>query len=124
MYVIKSNNNCNNNCQLIKSPVSTKEKLPKKNKKLNPFPKNRTPSAKTLKKNKSPNNNTCEDSGFKVMINKKSVSNKNINLLIKQNKMSNTISLQKDYNNLFLQGNNKIYINAAEKINTSITSSK
>ena len=44
--------------------------------------------------------------------------------MIKQNKMSNTISLQKDYNNLFLQGNNKIYINAAEKINTSITSSK
>ena len=124
MYVIKSNNNCNNNCQLIKSPVSTKEKLPKKNKKLNPFPKNRTPSAKTLKKNKSPNNNTCEDSGFKVMINKKSVSNKNINLFIKQNNKNNTISLQKDYNNLFLQGSNKIYINAAEKINTSITSSK
>ena len=107
-----------------KGPCNEKQKLPKKNKKLNPFPKNRTPSAKTLKKNKSPNNNTCEDSGFKVMINKKSVSNKNIYLLIKQNKISNTISLQKDYNNLFLQGSNKIYINAAEKINTSITSSK
>ena len=109
-----------------KGPCNEKQKLPKKNKKLNPFPKNRTPSAKTLKKNNnSPNNNNnCEDSGLKVKINKKSVSNKNIYLLIKQNKMSNTISLQKDYNNLFLQGNNKIYINAAEKINTSITSSK
>ena len=121
IYIIKANN-----CQMNKGPCNEKQKLPKKNKKLNPFPKNRTPSAKTLKKNNnSPNNNNnCEDSGLKVKINKKSVSNKNINLLIKQNKMSNTISLQKDYNNLFLQGNNKIYINAAEKINTSITSSK
>ena len=121
IYIIKANN-----CQMNKGPCNEKQKLPKKNKKLNPFPKNRTPSAKTLKKNNnSPNNNNnCEDSGLKVKINKKSVSNKNIYLLIKQNKMSNTISLQKDYNNLFLQGNNKIYINAAEKINTSITSSK
>jgi len=34
-----------------KGPCNEKQKLPKKNKKLNPFPKNRTPSAKTLKKN-------------------------------------------------------------------------
>ena len=45
---------------------------------------------------------------------------------MKQNNKTNAISLQKDYNNLlYLQGNsNKIYINAAEKINTSVTSSK
>ena len=47
-----------------KGPWKKKKKLPKKNKKLNPFPKNRTPSAKTLKKNNnSPNNNNnWEDS--------------------------------------------------------------
>ena len=45
IYIIKANN-----CQMNKGPYNEKQKLPKKNKKLNPFPKNRTPSAKTLKK--------------------------------------------------------------------------
>ena len=103
-----------------------------KNKKLQPVPKNRTPSAKTLKaKNNSPISNThaninynCEEFCYKSKTSKKSISNKNINFFLKQNAKSNTISLQKDFNNLYSQGNNRIYINAAEKINTSISSSK
>ena len=123
IYIIKTNN-----CQGNKVICNEKEKIVSKNKKLAPFSKNRTPSAKALKAN-SPNNNincNCDEFCYKAKTNKKSVSNKNINLFMKQNNKTNAISLQKDYNNLlYLQGNsNKIYINAAEKINTSVTSSK
>ena len=123
IYIIKTNN-----CQGNKVICNEKEKIVSKNKKLAPFSKNRTPSAKALKAN-SPNNNincNCDEFCYKAKTNKKSVSNKNINLFMKQNNKTNAISLQKDYNNLlYLQGNsNKIYINAAEKVNTSVTSSK
>ena len=56
--------------------------------------------------------NNCEEFNFKARSNKKSISNKNINFVVKPNIKGN------------IQGNNKIYINAAEKINTSVTSSK
>ena len=132
-----NNNNVNGNIYIIKANnfqgnkviiCNEKEKIVSKNKKLAPFSKNRTPSAKTLKAN-SPNNNincNCEELCYKAKTNKKSVSNKNINLFMKPNNKTNSISLQKDYNNLlYLQGNsNKIYINAAEKINTSVASIK
>ena len=131
-------NNINSNIFIIKSSnlndnkIILNEKFMPKNKKLQPVPKNRTPSAKTLKaKNNSPISNThaninynCEEFCYKSKTSKKSISNKNINFFLKQNAKSNTISLQKDFNNLYSQGNNRIYINAAEKINTSISSSK
>ena len=40
-----------------KGQYNEKQKLPKKNKKLNPFTKNRTHSAKNLKKNNNSQNN-------------------------------------------------------------------
>ena len=126
IYIIKTNN-----CQANKIICNEKEKIPTKNKKLNPVSKNRTPSAKALKPS-SPinhsNNNVncyCEEFCYKAKTNKKSVSNKNITLLLKQNGKSNTIILQREYNNIFMPGNNnRIYINAAEKVNTSNTSFK
>jgi hypothetical protein len=135
---INNINNINGNIFIIRSSnfhdnkVILNEKLIPKNKKLQPVPKNRTPSAKTLKgKNNSPISNAqvninynCEDFFYKSKTSKKSVSNKNMNFFLRQNIKSNTISLQKDFNNLYSQGNNRIYINAAEKINTSISSSK
>ena len=117
------NNNINSNIYVIKPKVSEKDIIMAKNKKLLPFSKNRTPSAKTLKKNNNNSpinnnnsnintNNNCEEFNFKARSNKKSISNKNINFFVKPNIKGN------------IQGNNKIYINAAEKINTSVTSSK
>ena len=119
-----NNNNINSNIYVIKPKVSEKDIIMAKNKKLLPFSKNRTPSAKTLKKNNNNSpinnnnsninntNNNCEEFNFKARSNKKSISNKNINFVVKPNIKGN------------IQGNNKIYINAAEKINTSVTSSK
>ena len=118
-----NNNNINSNIYVIKPKVSEKDIIMAKNKKLLPFSKNRTPSAKTLKKNNNNSpinnnnsnintNNNCEEFNFKARSNKKSISNKNINFFVKPNIKGN------------IQGNNKIYINAAEKINTSVTSSK
>ena len=123
LYVIKTNN-----CQINKVSCNEKEKIVIKNRKLVPCgnSKNRTPSAKTLKAN-SPNNkinNNCEEFCYKAKTSKKSVSNKNINFFIKQNNKTNSICLQKDYNNYYNQGNNRIYINAAEKTNTSTASNK
>ena len=139
-----NSNNINNNLFVIKANngqinkvicgEKDKEKIFLKNKKLNPVPKNRTPSAKAPKGNSnSPvnhgNNNNmnsnCEEFFYKAKTSKKSISNKNINYIFKQSQnKSNMISLQKDYNNnIFAQGSNKIYINA-EKTNTSIASSK
>ena len=118
------NNNINSNIYVIKPKISEKDIIMAKNKKLLPFSKNRTPSAKTLKKNNNNSpinnnnsninntNNNCEEFNFKARSNKKSISNKNINFFVKPNIKGN------------IQGNNKIYINAAEKINTSVTSSK
>ena len=117
------NNNINSNIYVIKPKISEKDIIMAKNKKLLPFSKNRTPSAKTLKKNNNNSpinnnnsnintNNNCEEFTFKARSNKKSISNKNINFVVKPNIKGN------------IQGNNKIYINAAEKINTSVTSSK
>ena len=117
------NNNINSNIYVIKPKISEKDIIMAKNKKLLPFSKNRTPSAKTLKKNNNNSpinnnnsnintNNNCEEFNFKARSNKKSISNKNINFVVKPNIKGN------------IQGNNKIYINAAEKINTSVTSSK
>ena len=119
-----NNNNINSNIYVIKPKISEKDIIMAKNKKLLPFSKNRTPSAKTLKKNNNNSpinnnnsninntNNNCEEFNFKARSNKKSISNKNINFFVKPNIKGN------------IQGNNKIYINAAEKINTSVTSSK
>ena len=118
-----NNNNINSNIYVIKPKISEKDIIMAKNKKLLPFSKNRTPSAKTLKKNNNNSpinnnnsnintNNNCEEFNFKARSNKKSISNKNINFVVKPNIKGN------------IQGNNKIYINAAEKINTSVTSSK
>ena len=80
IYIIKTNN-----CQGNKIICNEKEKIVSKNKKLAPFSKNRTPSAKALKAN-SPNNNincNCDEFCYKAKTNKKSVSNKNINLFMK-----------------------------------------
>ena len=135
IYSIYSNNNINliksSNCQVNKIIFKEKEKLINKHKKLMPFPKNRTPSAKSLKAN-SPisncNNNmnyNGEEVAKKSKTSKKSISNKNMNYyFLQQNNKGNTISLQKDFNNLYMQGSNKIYINAAEKTNMSNGSSK
>ena len=138
LNIINNINGINGNIFIIRSSnfhdnkVILNEKLIPKNKKLQPVPKTRTPSAKTLKaKNNSPISNpqgninyNGEELGYKSKTSKKSVSNKNMNFFLKQKIKSNTISLQKDFNNLYSQGNNRIYINAAEKINTSISSSK
>ena len=124
IYIIKANPQMNNNKIFLNEKDNNK--ILNKNKKLMPFSKNRTPSAKTLKAN-SPINNcnnctNCDENICKSKTSKKCVSNKNINIILKQNNKTNSISLQKDYNNFFFQGSNKIYINA-EKTNTSANTS-
>ena len=124
IYIIKANPQMNNNKIFLNEKDNNK--IFNKNKKLMPFSKNRTPSAKTLKAN-SPINNcnnctNCDENICKSKTSKKCVSNKNINIILKQNNKTNSISLQKDYNNFFFQGSNKIYINA-EKTNTSANTS-
>ena len=72
------------------------------------------------------NNTTYDDISYKsnnCKSNYRSVSNKNVNLALKQYVKEKALNLQKDTNNTYIHGNNissKIFINA-EKTNNSTT---
>ena len=119
-----NSNNINSNIQVISqnycqsNKLVLKDKTLLKNKKLNSSSKNRTPSAKAMKTN-SPINNSINaknnyEENYKSKTDKKPSSNKNMNFFIRQKLNSNASNL-KEYNNIHLQGNNKIYINAGDK---------
>ena len=119
-----NSNNINSNIQVISqnycqsNKLVLKDKSLLKNKKLNSSSKNRTPSAKAMKTN-SPINNSINaknnyEENYKSKTDKKPSSNKNLNFFIRQKLNSNASNL-KEYNNIHLQGNNKIYINAGDK---------
>ena len=119
-------NNMNSNMQAINQnyPQSTKmifkDKMLLKSKKLNTSTKNRTPSAKTLKTNSPINKslnfkNNIEENYNKAKTDKKPSSNKNINFILRQKINSNSTNMR-EYNNMYIQGNNnKIYIDAGDK---------
>ena len=106
-----------NHCQSNKLVLKDKTLL--KNKKLNSSSKNRTPSAKAMKTNSnSPINNSINaknnyEENYKSKTDKKPSSNKNMNFFIRKRLNSNATNL-KEYNNIHLQGNNKIYIDAGD----------
>ena len=101
-----------------------KDKINTKNKtKLIPFSQNRAPSAKMHEGNNINNNTTYDDISYKnnYKVNYRSVSNKNVNMALKQYIKEKALNLQKDPNNTYVHGNNitnKIFINA-EKTNAT-----
>ena len=119
-----NSNNMNCNIQVISqnypqsSKMVFKDKMLLKSKKLNSSIKNRTPSAKTLKTNSPINNSINAKHNFeennKAKTDKKASSNKNIAFILRQKLNSNSTNIR-EYNNMYIQGNNKIYINAGEK---------
>ena len=119
-----NSNNMNCNIQVISqnypqsSKMVFKDKMLLKSKKLNSSIKNRTPSAKTLKTNSPINNSINAKHNFeennKAKTDKKASSNKNIAFILRQKINSNSTNIR-EYNNMYIQGNNKIYINAGEK---------
>ena len=108
-----------------------KEKINNKNKtKLIPCSQTRSPSAKMHEGNLAMNNNinnntTYDDISYKNNNYKssyRSVSNKNVNLALKQYVKEKALNLQKDSNNTYIHGNNissKIFINAEKTNNTT-----
>jgi hypothetical protein len=120
-----NSNNMNSNIQIISqnhcqsNKLVLKDKTLLKNKKLNSSSKNRTPSAKAMKTNSnSPINNSINaknnyEENYKSKTDKKPSSNKNMNFFIRKRLNSNATNL-KEYNNIHLQGNNKIYIDAGD----------
>ena len=119
-----NSNNMNCNIQVISqnypqsSKMVFKDKMLLKSKKLNSSIKNRTPSAKTLKTNSPINKSINAKHNFeendKAKTDKKASSNKNIAFILRQKINSNSTNIR-EYNNMYIQGNNKIYINAGEK---------
>ena len=125
-----SNGNKNNEPIIInhnlnyKNGIKDKEKINNKSKtKLIPCSQTRSPSAKMHGGNLPINNTTYDEISYKnnYKVNNRSISNKNVNIALKQYVKEKSLNIQKDTNNTYIHGNNimsKIFINA-EKTNST-----